>query len=194
MTNSHIHQTYFSTSQAAKMLSLSVGTIQRMVRNGVFKAYVTQGGHRRILSSSLSQYCKQQGFPNLQAGPGKPLICILHDSDNLPAALSPLGQWDHVKLITHPLDLMGIHQPVGTFFIDARIPWLHNAPLHLQDNLMQNAHIVVYNSAHLPSSSPLHLAQKIKLFDGDISPHLVQGYILGSEQNSDSATRDPIRQ
>ncbi len=89
---------------------------------------------------------------------------------------------------------MGIHQPVGTFFIDARIPWLHNAPLHLQDNLMQNAHIVVYNSAHLPSSSPLHLAQKIKLFDGDISPHLVQGYILGSEQNSDSATRDPIRQ
>ena len=178
MKNHPIHPNYFSTSQAAKMLGLSVGTIQRMVENGVFKAFVTQGGHRRILSSSLTQYCKQQGFSGPQATPEKPLICILHDSAHVPPALGQLGQWDHVKLITHPLDLMGIHQHVGTFFIDARIPWLHNAPLHLQDTLMQNAHIVVYNSALLPSDSPLHLAQKINLFEGDISTDLVYGYML----------------
>jgi excisionase family DNA binding protein len=48
MKNSSINQAYFSTSQAAKILGLSVGTVQRMVENGIFKAYVTQGGHRRI--------------------------------------------------------------------------------------------------------------------------------------------------
>ncbi|PUE12129.1 helix-turn-helix domain-containing protein [Limnohabitans sp. T6-20] len=194
MKNSNINQAYFSTSQAAKMLGLSVGTIQRMVENGIFKAYVTQGGHRRILSSSLTQYCKQQGFSSPQTAPEKPLICILHDSTHLPPALGQLGQWDHVKVITHPLDLMGIDQHVGTFFIDARIPWLHDAPIHLQDSLMQNAHIVVYNSAHLPSGSPLHLAKKINLFDGDISTDLVYGYLLGSAHESDTATHRPTSQ
>ncbi|PUE52013.1 helix-turn-helix domain-containing protein [Limnohabitans parvus] len=194
MKNSNINQAYFSTSQTAKMLGLSVGTVQRMVENGIFKAYVTQGGHRRILSSSLTQYCKQQGFSGPQATPEKPLICILHDSAHVPPALGQLGQWDHVKLITHPLDLMGIQQHVGTFFIDARIPWLHNAPLHLQDTLMQNAHIVVYNSTHLPSGSPLHLAQKLNLFDCDISTDLVYGYMLGSAHVSNDATHRPTSQ
>lgn len=194
MKNSNINQAYFSTSQAAKMLGLSVGTVQRMVENGIFKAYVTQGGHRRILSSSLNQYCKLQGFSGLQVTPEKPLICILHDSAHVPPAWGQLGQWEHVKLITHPLDLMGIHQHVGTFFIDARIPWLHNAPLHLQDTLMQNAHIIVYNSALLPSDSPLHLAQKINLFDGDISTDLVYGYMLGSAHVSETATHRPTSQ
>jgi excisionase family DNA binding protein len=194
MKNSSINQAYFSTSQAAKILGLSVGTVQRMVENGIFKAYVTQGGHRRILSSSLAQYCKQQGFSGPQTASEKPLICILHDSAHVPPALSHLGQWDHVKLITHPLDLMGIHQHVGTFFIDARIPWLHNAPLHLQDSLMQTAHIVVYNSTQLPSGSPLHLAQKINLFEGDISTDLVYGYMLGCAHVSETATHRPTSQ
>jgi excisionase family DNA binding protein len=194
MKNTPAHPHYFSTSQAAKMLGLSVGTIQRMVENGVFKAFVTQGGHRRILSSSLNQYCKQKGFAGLHTGADTPLLCVLHDSQHVPPALEKMAHWAHVKVITHPLDLMGIHQTVGVFFIDARIPWLHTTPMHLQDNLMQNAHIVVYNSAHLPSDSPLHLAKKINLFEGDISPDLVYGYLLGSAEARDSDTPRPLHQ
>ncbi len=194
MKNHPIHPNYFSTSQAAKMLGLSVGTIQRMVENGVFKAFVTQGGHRRILSSSLNQYCKQKGFPGLQSSSDAPWVCVLHDSQHLPPALEKMNHWEHVRVITHPLDLMGIHQAVGVFFIDARIPWLHTTPLHLQDNLMQNAHIVVYNSAHLPANSPLHLARKINLFEGDISTDLVYGYMLGSSQASGTDAPRPVHQ
>jgi hypothetical protein len=102
-----------------------------------------------------------------------------------------MAHWAHVKVITHPLDLMGIDQSVGVFFIDARIPWLHTTPMHLQDNLLQNAHIVVYNSEHLPSDSPLHLAQKINLFKGDISTDLVYGYLLGNSKDSDGDTDTP---
>lgn len=194
MKNRLIQPNYLSTSQAAKMLGLSVGTIQRMVENGIFKAFVTQGGHRRILSSSLNQYCKQKGFAGLQTTQGAPLLCILHDSQHTLPALGTMAHWAHVKVMTHPLDLMGVHQDVGVFFIDARIPWLHTTPMHLQDNLMENAHIVVYNSAHLPSDSPLHLAKKIKLFEGDISTDLVYGYLLGRSESSDTGMPRPLHQ
>lgn len=186
MKNTHINQAYFSTSQAAKVLGLSVGTVQRMVENGVFKAFITQGGHRRILSSSLSQYCKQHGCQTSTTEVVRPLICVLHDSQHQPAALGKLGQWEQVKVITHPLDLLGIHQTVGAFFIDARIPWLHASPLDLQEKLMHNAHIVVYNSKELPPSSPLHLSPKISLFEGDISTDLVFGYLLGTAHAHDA--------
>lgn len=194
MKNHQINPNYFSTSQAAKMLGLSVGTIQRMVENGVFKAFITQGGHRRILSSSLNQYCKQKGFPGMETASDTPLVCVLHDDQHVASALEKMTHWEQVKVITHPLDLMGIHQTVGVFFIDARIPWLHTAPLHLQDNLMQNAHIVVYNSAQLPTSSPLHLARKLNLFEGDISTDLVYGYMLGTAQASGMDTPRPLHQ
>jgi hypothetical protein len=119
---------------------------------------------------------------------------VLHDSQEVPLALETMAHWAHVKVITHPLDLMGIDQAVGVFFIDARIPWLHTTQMHLQDNLMQDAHIVVYNSDHLPPDSPLHLAQKIKLFKGDISTDLVYGYLLGHADDSDTDTPRPLHQ
>ena len=192
LKHNRVNPAYFSTSQAAKVLGLSVGTIQRMVESGVFKAFVTQGGHRRILSSSLNQYCKLQGFAPPPAAPNASLICILHDSNHLPTALVEMAQWENVMVITHPLDLMGIHQTVGVFFVDARIPWLHTAPMHMQDNLMQNDHTVVYNSTALPAESPLHLAKKINLFQGDISTDLVYGYMLGNAHASETATHRPV--
>ena len=56
MKTDKLSPAYFSTSEVAKVLSLSVGTVQRMVEHGVFKAFVTQGGHRRILASSLDEF------------------------------------------------------------------------------------------------------------------------------------------
>lgn len=188
MKNTQINQAYFSTSQAAKVLGLSVGTIQRMVEKGVFKAFVTQGGHRRILSSSLSQYCKQHGYQNSATEAVRPLICVLHDKQLPPAAMRPLGQWAQVKVITHPLDLLGIHQTVGAFFIDARIPWLHTSPLDLQEKLTHNAHIVVYNSRELPPGSSLDQSPNVSLFEGDISTDLVFGYLLGMAHAHDAAS------
>jgi excisionase family DNA binding protein len=171
---------YISTSQAAKMLGLSVGTVQRMVQKGVFKAFITQGGHRRILSTSLNDYFKAQGFAQPQATYGAALVCILHDSEHMTEPLSTLGHWEHVQLMTHPLDLMGVEQDVGVFFIDARIPWLHTEPLHLhlQSPRMQNTQIVIYNSLQLATDSPLSSNPQIQLFEQDISADLVYGYLL----------------
>lgn len=178
MKNENFAQPYVSTSQAARILGLSVGTVQRMVETGVFKAFVTQGGHRRILSSSLNQFCQDQGFAGHQATHNAPLICILHASDKVNTTLAQLSQWNDVRVITQPLDLMGLHRTISALFIDARIAWVHGSPMHLQDTAARDAHIVIYNSAQLPPASALHAANHVSLFEGDISTDLVFGYLL----------------
>ncbi|ALK87528.1 helix-turn-helix domain-containing protein [Limnohabitans sp. 63ED37-2] len=174
------NQTYVSTSQAAKMLGLSVGTVQRMVQNGVFKAFVTHGGHRRILSTSLRDYCVQQGLSPATPLPAseEALICILHDSTFHAPALDTLVHWPQVTVMTHPLDLMDLDAETNALFIDARIPWLHTTPLHLDSARLHNTHLVVYNSQHLPAGSPLAPSPQLSLFEGDISTDLVYGYLL----------------
>ncbi len=46
---------YLSTRQSAKLLQVSLGTVQKMVELGELIAWKTRGGHRRILASSLDQ-------------------------------------------------------------------------------------------------------------------------------------------
>jgi hypothetical protein len=47
---------FLTTCQAAKLLSLSTATIQKLVNNHSLQAWKTPGGHRRIYLSSLLSY------------------------------------------------------------------------------------------------------------------------------------------
>jgi excisionase family DNA binding protein len=49
-------KTYITTRQVAKLISLSLGTVQKMVDNGEFKCWTTMGGHRRVSLSSVHKY------------------------------------------------------------------------------------------------------------------------------------------
>lgn len=184
-------QNYFSTSQAAKVLGLSVGTVQRMVQNGVFKAFVTHGGHRRILSTSLNDYCQKQGVSTsaLTAAHPEAHIYVLHDSAHMTPAVSRLNEWACVTVMTHPLDLMDMGQEQAVLFVDARLTWLHTSPAHLHNARMQNAHIILYNSEHLPANSLFTESQNLHLFAGDISTDLVDGYLLCLQQLQPQTTR-----
>jgi excisionase family DNA binding protein len=177
-------QNYFSTSQAAKVLGLSVGTVQRMVQNGVFKAFVTHGGHRRILSTSLNDYCQKQGLSTsaLTAAHPETPIYVLHDSAHMTPAVSRLHQRAGVTVMTHPLDLMEMGQEPAVLWVDARLSWLHTSPAHLHNARTQNAHIILYNSKHLPANSLFTESQNLHLFAGDISTDLVDGYLLCLQQ------------
>ncbi|CAM5225791.1 response regulator [Alishewanella longhuensis] len=53
MNSSSEHNEYCSTTQAAKMLGISVGTVQQLVETGKLQAWKTTGGHRRILLQSV---------------------------------------------------------------------------------------------------------------------------------------------
>ena len=52
---------YCSTSQAAKMLGVSLGTAQNMVEEGVLDAWKTSGGHRRIKRESVMAMLARRG-------------------------------------------------------------------------------------------------------------------------------------
>ena len=51
---------YLSTSEVAKLLGVSVGTVQHMVESGELKAWKTAGGHRRILKESVIELQNMQ--------------------------------------------------------------------------------------------------------------------------------------
>ena len=52
---------YCGTTYAARVLRLSVATIQSMVESGELQAWKTKGGHRRISLASVRRYMQQQG-------------------------------------------------------------------------------------------------------------------------------------
>jgi excisionase family DNA binding protein len=74
---------YFSTRQSAQYLQVSLGTVQKMVETGELLAWKTQGGHRRILASSLEQLLKRRRLGIRQrCGEQFLLLSILKRSDH----------------------------------------------------------------------------------------------------------------
>ncbi len=49
-------KSYYTTIQTAKLLGVSVRTIQLWVENGTLDAWKTAGGHRRIVAASVDEY------------------------------------------------------------------------------------------------------------------------------------------
>ena len=176
MKNDKLASSYLSTTQAAQRLGLSVGTVQRMVEAGVLQAYTTQGGHRRILTSSLNHYCRGA----VSASETASQVCVLTlPSDDI-LELTGLDQIHGLQIITNPLELAGIQQKIGVLFLDARIPWLPWNDLHLADSLGTEAHCVIYNSTQLPENSQTALQTQATLYPSELSVDLVQGYLLGT--------------
>ena len=58
---------YCGTTYAARLLGLSVGTIQSLVEKNELQGWKTQGGHRRILMSSIRDYQRRHNMPTLMA-------------------------------------------------------------------------------------------------------------------------------
>ena len=166
---------YLSTTQAAQRLGLSVGTVQRMVESGVLQAYTTQGGHRRILATSLNHYCR--GAVDMAGDASR--VCVLTQPEHNGTKLSQLNQIPGLQIISNPLELAGMQHRIGVFFVDARIPWLPWHDLHLADSLGTEAHCVIYNSAQLPEINLAALHGQAALHPGELSLALVQGYLLG---------------
>ena len=53
-------QEFLTSREVAKAIKLSLGTTQKMIDGGEFKFFVTFGGHRRVLASSVKTYLKKR--------------------------------------------------------------------------------------------------------------------------------------
>lgn len=56
---------YCGTTYAAKLLGLSVGTIQTLVEKSELQAWKTQGGHRRIAMQSIRDYQRRHNMTSM---------------------------------------------------------------------------------------------------------------------------------
>ncbi len=171
---------YYTTTQAAKILGISIATVQRMVEKGLVKAFVTEGGHRRIWASSLSSYAQERGGADTQEHMQGLEVCVLHSNLHITEELVKIHNMPHVNVITNPLDLMGQSKQVAAFFVDTRIAWLENSPIDFQAHAYKNAHIIAYGGAGLSKTSAWRKKTDVTLLEEDINADFVRGYMLAA--------------
>lgn len=75
-------ENYCGTTYAARLLGLSVGTIQTLVEKNELQAWKTQGGHRRISLPSILQYQRRQNMPQITAAKADQRLKVLAVDDD----------------------------------------------------------------------------------------------------------------
>lgn len=79
---SHTTPACCGTSKAAKLLQLSVGTVQSLADKRILHAWITQGGHRRISLESIQNYQHhQQKLPAVEKLMNERLRVMVVDDD-----------------------------------------------------------------------------------------------------------------
>lgn len=76
---------FCGTTHTARLLGLSVGTVQKLVETKTLQAWKTHGGHRRISMKSISAYLNaNQGAAEQtsEMNGKKPQILIVEDDEN----------------------------------------------------------------------------------------------------------------
>ncbi len=74
---------YCSTSQAAKLLGVSLGTVQNMVEEGVLDAWKTSGGHRRIKRESVQALIAKRGSAQVSPAQSEAGLSVLIAEDDV---------------------------------------------------------------------------------------------------------------
>jgi excisionase family DNA binding protein len=88
---------YCGTSYAAKLLNLSVGTVQTLVEKNELEAWKTQGGHRRISIQSSRDYQNRATIsPNANYQDTKRLKVMVVEDDEMTRTMFQMhfDQWD----------------------------------------------------------------------------------------------------
>ena len=88
---------YCGTSYAAKLLNLSVGTVQTLVEKNELEAWKTQGGHRRISIQSIRDYQNRASLsPNANYQDTKRLKVMVVEDDEMTRTMFQMhfDQWD----------------------------------------------------------------------------------------------------
>jgi len=140
---------YLSTRQSAKVLQVSLGTVQKMVELGELIAWKTRGGHRRILASSLEQQLQRRKRAMRQKTTQNCIAMgIFRRSENSEELLQAIADWQlKVEMEVAVDSLEGLMKAVSIapdlIFLDALIPPVEQ--VHLIHYLSKNK-----DTQHIP--------------------------------------------
>jgi excisionase family DNA binding protein len=133
---------YLSTRQSAKILQVSLGTVQKMVELGELIAWKTRGGHRRILASSLEQQLQRRKRAMRQKTSQNCIAMgIFRRAENSQELLESIQDWQLKVEMEVAIDsLEGLMKAVSIapdlIFLDALIPPVEQ--VHLIHYLSKN--------------------------------------------------------
>jgi excisionase family DNA binding protein len=133
---------YLSTRQSAKVLQVSLGTVQKMVELGELIAWKTRGGHRRILASSLEQQLQRRKRAMRQKTTQNCIAMgIFRRAENSEELLQSIQDWQlKVEMEVSIDSLEGLMKAVSiapdVIFLDALIPPVEQ--VHLIHYLSKN--------------------------------------------------------
>jgi excisionase family DNA binding protein len=133
---------YLSTRQSAKVLQVSLGTVQKMVELGELIAWKTRGGHRRILASSLEQQLQRRKRAMRQKTTQNCVAMgIFRRSENGQELMESIADWQLKVDMEMAVDsLEGLMKAVSIapdlIFLDALIPPVEQ--VHLIHYLSKN--------------------------------------------------------
>jgi len=104
-----VEKVFCTTSEAASILAVSVGTVQLWVDNGLLEAWKTAGGHRRVTRKSINKIlhtspAAQAEAPSAAASqPQNPerlrVVVVEDDRDLLRLYQTMLSRWPMVPLV-----------------------------------------------------------------------------------------------
>lgn len=91
MASTEVEKAFCTTTEAANLLGISVGTVQLWVESGMLDAWKTSGGHRRVLRQSIDRLLRRPAEPGRVSEqdllvPGDPTrlnILVVEDDPNL---------------------------------------------------------------------------------------------------------------
>ena len=176
---------YIGTGTVAKLLGLSVGTVQKLVDDGKLQAHSTEGGHRRVSYSDILKYresllMKSNGMhPILDSldYPQKNTFVIIYSAKFASKSIMELDKNPRYLLISDPVQLLLCDRKFNQYFIDARVKWMTWE--YFEKSNDSNINIIVYQSDALGSLTKERIKNKVTLLESDISLALLEGYQLG---------------
>lgn len=102
MSSVTIEKSFCTTREAAKLLGVSVGTVQLWAENGLLRAWKTAGGHRRVMRDSVDQLLRKEPQPIASTSvadvlPSQPrqlkVMVVEDDADLLRLYQAKLARW-----------------------------------------------------------------------------------------------------
>lgn len=169
---------YIGTSQAAKILGLSIGTVQKLVDAGVFSSFLTDGKHRRIQIQSLREYCHRNRMPTLALDTNDQHMQLAVAPFELENLASNYQNNENIEWVRSPFDLISLPANVPFLIVDARLEWLSwdNLKNYAFDKFKGN--IIITSADHCPAWVHEKFANKLTFTRQDLSAPLIDSLIL----------------